>query len=213
MDGSLKHRLIIILSCLGCVFLACSEKSEGTSSGQQAGCSSDHIVRILKFVGCNLIQMLNNINMSLIDHLDYKYRGTKYERDIHFLKTNYLKNGGNLKENYPDSTINTSYVLNKGEEIRICLRDKKNAGIHDVNTMIFVNLHELSHMLDFNYGHKKSFWTKFKFLLCEAVKLGYYTPVDYSKSPTTYCGLTIRSNPYFTNNFKCITSCKNGKCV
>jgi hypothetical protein len=34
-------------------------------------------------------------------------------------------------------------------------------------------------------------------MLENAVADGIYTPVDYSKNPSEYCGLTIDSNPFF----------------
>ena len=38
----------------------------------------------------------------------------------------------------------------------------------------------------------------FKFLLKEAVEMGYYDPIDYSKSPFLYCGkVKVTNNPYY----------------
>lgn len=143
----------------------------------------------------NILARLNEINETLISHLLKKYVNSKYERDLRFLKSNY--NGNVLQEHTPTSTVNTSYVLNKGDEIRLCLRDQRTKQLHSFDILLFVNLHELSHMLDRQYGHNNSFWTGFKFILHEAYELGLYNPVDYSKNPATYCGLTVTSNPFF----------------
>jgi hypothetical protein len=66
-----------------------------------------------------------------------------------------------------------------------------------MNTLIFVDLHELSHLFDFSYGHEKEFWSGFKIILREAVELGLYDPVDYSRHAAKYCGMVINDNPYF----------------
>ena len=42
------------------------------------------------------------------------------------------------------------------------------------------------------------FINNFRFLLKEAVNMGYYYPVDYSKNPFIYCGkVKVTNNPYF----------------
>jgi hypothetical protein len=143
----------------------------------------------------NMLARLNYINSTLIAHLEKKYSSTHGNHDIEFLSNNY--NGDALSEHTPRTTKNTSYVLNKGEAIKICLRDAKTKKFHDFNTIVFVNLHELSHLLDKKYGHNRSFWEGFEFILKEAVTLGLYTPVNYAKNPAVYCGITITTSPLF----------------
>ena len=53
----------------------------------------------------------------------------------------------------------------------------------DENTLAFVAIHELGHVMTESVGHTKEFWQNFKFLLKDAVKLGIYKPVDYKKNP------------------------------
>jgi hypothetical protein len=143
----------------------------------------------------NILARLNYVNTTLIDHLQRKYGGTARAQDIKFLQENY--NGDNMSEHTPRTTTNTSYVLNKGDAIKLCLRDAKTGDFHDFNTLLFVNLHELSHMLDKQYGHLDTFWRGFAFILREAHEIGLYTPIDYSRTPVNYCGLDINSNPYW----------------
>lgn len=156
----------------------------------------------------NILARLNKINIIMIRHLEKKYKKSTWADGVNFLRNNY--NNGILEENFPSGKQNTSYVINKGDEVRICLRDINSGKIHDFNTLVFVNLHELSHMLDKNYGHNASFWTSFKFILCEAVSLGLYNPVDYKKYPVSYCGIKITSNPYFDEKMACPKPCING---
>lgn len=142
----------------------------------------------------DILATLNRINKTVIAHMQKKYANSE-EIDAEFLAENY--NGDVLSEHTPRTTVNTSYVLNKGDLIKLCLRDKETGEFHDMNTLIFVDLHELSHLLDKEYGHNKTFWRGFQTVLKEAVELGLYKPVDYRKTPTKYCGMTIHSNPYF----------------
>lgn len=143
----------------------------------------------------DILAKLNSINQTIIDHMEKKYNGTENEDDIAFLAENY--NGDVLSEHTPKTTFNTSYVLNKGDLIKICLRDPKTKEFHDFQTILFVNLHELSHLLDREYGHNKSFWDSFRSVLKEAVELGVYKPRNYRIHPVKYCGLTITSSPLF----------------
>ena len=138
---------------------------------------------------------LNNINKKLIKHIEKKYGGNKYKDNINSLIKNYDENA--IAENIPFGTINTSYVLNKGDAIRICLRDPFTKKIHDFDTLIFVNLHELSHIFDTGWGHEKEFWAGFKVILENAKEIGVYEPVDFRIYPRRYCGMVINSNPYF----------------
>jgi hypothetical protein len=143
----------------------------------------------------DILAKLNAINKRVIAHMEKKYEGTSLADHVRFMASNY--NGDVLSEHTPRTTRNTSYVLGKGEQIKLCLRDKNTGKFFDMNTLIFVDLHELSHLFDFNYGHESKFWEGFKTILGEAVELGIYNPVDYSQHAAKYCGMTITDNPYF----------------
>lgn len=100
----------------------------------------------------------------------------------------------NITENIPGSTYN-AYSVNKGEELSICIREKKTEKFIDRNTIMFVAIHELSHTMSIDMGHTKEFWDNMKYLLNEASKLGIYTPVNYSQNPVMYCGMKIDNTP------------------
>lgn len=96
------------------------------------------------------------------------------------------------------SSRDTSYSENKGQKIVVCLRDKTKAPEYpliDENTIMFVMLHEMSHLMTETIGHTQEFWSNFKRMLHDAVKLGIYTSVNYAQKPTPYCGMTITDNP------------------
>ena len=67
----------------------------------------------------------------------------------------------------------------------------------DENTLTFVALHELSHLMTPSIGHNSDFWENFKFILTEAISLKLYVPVNYKTKPTAYCGMNITDNPYY----------------
>jgi len=126
------------------------------------------------------------------------YVGKKYpDRD----DVQRLVHGFNPKkvmETLPTSTY-TSYSENKGEKLAFCLNREKEDNDHliDENTLMFVAIHELSHIMTKSIGHKTEFWQNFKFLLEEAKSAGIHTPVDYKKEPKEYCGMKIHDNPYY----------------
>lgn len=93
----------------------------------------------------------------------------------------------------------TAYSENKGEKLAFCLNKERN--IHsdtvELNTLVFVGIHELSHIASVTKGHGDEFWDNFKFLLENAVEAKIYTPVNYKKNNTEYCGMTITDSPIY----------------
>lgn len=107
-------------------------------------------------------------------------------------------NSSKIVETLPTSEF-TAYSENKGRKIAFCLNKEKedNNNLIDENTLMFVAIHEMSHITTDSIGHDKTFWDNFKYLLGEAVKAKLYIPIDYKKEKTDYCGMTISDNPYF----------------
>lgn len=92
----------------------------------------------------------------------------------------------------------TAYSENKGEKLAFCTTTTKGGStLIDENTLTFVALHELSHIMTKSIGHGEEFWKNFKFLIQIAVKHNLYTPVDYGKKAQNYCGMKITDNPYY----------------
>jgi hypothetical protein len=101
----------------------------------------------------------------------------------------------NLCEN-DISADSTSYSENKGERIVVCLRDKSPPyKLTDSNTVTFVLLHEMAHLMTTTIGHTPEFWTNFKNILHDASSIGIYRPENYAKSPVEYCGMQITDSP------------------
>jgi hypothetical protein len=125
------------------------------------------------------------------------YMKQKYPQDdrVQLLVKNF--NPKKIVETLPTSEY-TAYSEGKGAKLAFCLRKHKHEmHLIDINTLTFVSLHELTHLMTKSIGHKKDFWDNFKFMLENAQDNGVYDPVDYSKKPSEYCGLTIDNNPLF----------------
>ena len=102
-----------------------------------------------------------------------------------------------IMETLPTSEL-TAYTENKGEKMAFCVTRKKNGTkLIDENTLTFVAIHELAHVMTKAHHHKEEFWHNFKFLLIQAKQIGVYIPEDYKKAPKSYCGMEITDNPYY----------------
>jgi hypothetical protein len=87
----------------------------------------------------------------------------------------------------------TSYSVNKGEQIIFCLRTKTSDNhIHDMNLIMYVVLHEISHVACPIYdGHGPLFRKIFNFLTLHAIKMGIYKKIEFDKEAQNYCGMQI----------------------
>lgn len=72
------------------------------------------------------------------------------------------------------------YNINKGGEIAICLDN-------DVNSMMYVLIHELAHSTTKEYAHNDEFHENMDILRKFCIKWGLYKPMK----DTEYCGIKI----------------------
>ncbi len=146
---------------------------------------------------------LNGQVIDLMRHLRARYvRGTDGlaypERREATLRLLERYNPDNLAENSPrDPTGDTSYCIDKGAIVAICLRDRGSTEqlIRDSGTLTFVTLHEMAHIAVDVKDHPTEFWSAFRFLLEEAEEMGLYKSPDYAKNPVKYCGVVVNYNP------------------
>ncbi len=82
----------------------------------------------------------------------------------------------------------SSYTISK-QEVALCLRQNQNGSLYDINTLMYVVVHEYAHVMSEGLGHDVEFIKNFAVLLRIAVALKQYIQVDYSKRPVNYCGL------------------------
>ena len=136
----------------------------------------------------NILCAINSKCNLLISHLS-----AKDPNNIKIKRLIQKFNGSNIVE-----SRNETYTLNKGSKIYICIKDKKTSQFYDMNTLMFVTLHEITHIMTDSYGHTESFWKNNKFLMNEAQKIGIYIPINYKKNPVKYCKVTINVNPLYS---------------
>lgn len=106
-----------------------------------------------------------------------------------------------IKEGSPDSK-HSSYAVNKGEQMVFCIRGRDNGKkLVDFNTMMFVALHELAHLMTPAYGpkgeeHTDEFWNNMTYLIKKAIQKKIYKYHPYHIKPVDYCNTTITDTPY-----------------
>ena len=136
----------------------------------------------------DLIAKIKQRIITLIEHMEKTF-GISDER-VANLKNNFRPD--RLKEGV-DTPGYTSYSVNKGEQIVLCLRNKDD--LVDINTMMFVAIHELGHLMTKEIGHVPPFWDNMKFLLEKGIELGIYKKQDFHSNPVDYCGTKITDSP------------------
>jgi hypothetical protein len=136
----------------------------------------------------DLIAKIKQRLITLLEHMERKF-GSDDER-VANLKINFKPN--RLKEGV-ETPGYTSYSINKGEQIVLCLRN--NDKLVDINTMMFVVLHEYAHLASVSIGHTQEFWDNFRWILEEAINIGIYVKQDFNKKSVEYCGMDITSSP------------------
>ena len=89
-----------------------------------------------------------------------------------------------------DHEKSAAYTINKGDEMRLCVN-----GLENMNTSMFVVLHELGHIMSVSYGHNNEFRQNFSYIVHLASGLGIYKPEDFENRPVEYCGTEINTSP------------------
>lgn len=114
------------------------------------------------------------------------------------LRQNFKPDPSRISESTPDAE-HTSYSVNKGESVHLCLRQRQgnNESLVKENVMTFVALHEMAHMITTTIGHGPDFWNNFGWLLKISEEQGIYTYEDFSAHPVSYCGVKITDSPKY----------------
>lgn len=137
----------------------------------------------------NMLGRLNQRLVRLIKKMSVRFPN---DESVKRLKKNFRPE--NVSEGSEKHTY-TSYSVNKGERIVFCLRARDGSErFVPFNVLMYVAIHELAHLMTLEIGHPPVFWENFKRLLKFAIDEGLYEHEDYSKNPTPYCGLMIKSN-------------------
>ncbi len=99
-----------------------------------------------------------------------------------------------IQEKSHDFEHLAAYSVDKGKLIGICTNHK--GEYTDENTMIFVYLHELAHVMSDEYGHDDEFWNNFSYLLEIAISHNLYVYQPFHVQNINYCGENIMFTPY-----------------
>jgi hypothetical protein len=190
MNISFEGLIILIIMILGVYFLYNYYLNEGLIKVKSTIDNQEYTVQIKDDAkeAADLIATIKNKLKTLLEHLEKTYGNSDYR--VEMLKDNYKPD--RLSEGV-DTPGYTSYSINKGEQIVLCLRDKDK--LMDLNTMTFVVLHEFAHLATESIGHTEEFWTNFKWILEESINIGIYTRQDFKAKNVDYCGIKITSSP------------------
>ena len=184
----------LILICIT-IFYAYLENKATDVTYVKIG-NTEYLVRNLpdKEKAAKILSQIRNRLTKLVNYLNTNIDSYKKRKEgIQRMKKNYRPN--NISESSPGNAY-TSYSINKGEKIVFCIRskDSKNTLV-DINTMMFVAIHELAHIMTKSVGHTPEFWDNMKFLLKVGIDIGIYEKQDFNKNPVDYCGTKITDTP------------------
>jgi predicted metal-dependent hydrolase len=102
-----------------------------------------------------------------------------------------------FSESTPDASY-TSYSVNKGEKVYMCLRQRnEKEELVDENVITFVAIHEMAHIGTPEIGHTPAFWNNFGWLLKEAEAMKIYEFTNFAAHPVEYCGIKITDQPTY----------------
>lgn len=158
--------------------------------------NNSYLVRNLpdKLEAANRLAEVRSRILRLMTH--FKQSKTDNQIALDILK-NFDADPTRFSESTPDSSY-TSFTLNKGEKIHVCLRQKNSSqDLVDVNILTFVTLHEVGHIGTREIGHTPLFWNNFAWILKQAEELGIYEFQNFTEQPVPYCGISITDQPKY----------------
>lgn len=107
-----------------------------------------------------------------------------------------------FSESTPDAQY-TSYSVNKGEKVYMCLRQRNDKEeLVEENIILFVALHEMSHVGTASIGHTPEFWNHFAWILEQAEHVKIYEYTDFASHPVEYCGVHITDAPKYKESVR-----------
>jgi hypothetical protein len=206
MDNSIISYLIIILLIIIIVFIAHGKVGKSSLVYVRSDIDGEYYMvreRPDKQKAANLLAKIKQNIFKLTDYLYNKINDPKTSNEERYkinrpyilLLKERIQNVV-IKES-TENTVYTSYTVNKGEQIIFCIRSKdisrtiKSNDMHDLNLMMYVALHEISHVACPEQHHTPLFKRIFRFICEEAINIGMYIRIDYRQNPTEYCGMTI----------------------
>jgi hypothetical protein len=144
-------------------------------------------------------------------HLEAKFPD---KAQVVLLKKNFKPESHRFFESTPDAE-HTSYSVNKGEAVHMCLRQRggQSEELVNENVLMFVALHEMAHMVTPTIGHDAQFWNNFGWLLEKAETLGVYKSTNFREHPVSYCGVKITDMPNYDPKKDTMRKSKDGSFI
>jgi len=177
-----------------------SDKNDSKNAAQIIYTIDQNIQKLISYL--NKKYSDENLDKQLYNNILIKSRKHIFIRNTLKELNNSYKSNTNI-ENFPEKkNVLTSYNVNKGNNIYLCLRKYNNYNFHDDNEIMFVALHELSHNCTHTPGHNKDFWYIFRFLLENAIEINIYHPINYKINKFNYCSTDVTYNPLYDDTLK-----------
>lgn len=147
----------------------------------------------VKAVGilCELRQKIKELINFIEENNSSDEEYTIYKENINLIKNKI--DDVKFKET-PKTSNYTSYSVNKGEELFLCIRSKKTNEIHDINDLLYVAIHEIAHIGCPEIGHTNLFFKINLYLLKKAVEFNLYKYDNYNSNPKEYCGIDLNNS-------------------
>lgn len=111
----------------------------------------------------DMLRILNEAIYDILDNKKWTFVG-----ELETLNRRHLYDEFTMEEGYSSFTENKKRIV-------LCLRDKNN-NIYPFNSLIYVLLHEVAHVINREIHHTKKFQKIFNELLIHSERLGYYNP-------------------------------------
>jgi len=180
----MNKEIIIIIVILAIIYLI-YKRSEVKSI--KSNIDSKKYVVLNKKDANKAADLLAEISQRLIKIQNY----LESNHEDKYIKTTKDRfNPTNISEGSSDSGY-TSYTVNKGEKMIFCIRDKETNDLHDINLMMYVALHEFTHVMCVTVGHNEEFHKNFNYILKVAEDMGMYSKLPIGKQEIKYCGLNL----------------------
>ena len=133
---------------------------------------------------------LARVNDKVIAYISRLYNEADEDKKAMATRIKMRYNPDALSESKIDKNY-TSFTVNKGEHISLCLRTRDTKDeIYDDNLIFYVTLHELGHIASVTEDHSPEFYENFRYLLKKASEWNMWTRVT---KPFDYCGINVKS--------------------
>jgi hypothetical protein len=126
----------------------------------------------------------NNILQEICKDLTYLFKNQKSNNGKFIGSLKPLNNIDKILDNLLIVEDKESFTINK-KVIHLCTKEPKSGNYYDKNTLMYVVLHELSHVLCNEIGHTENFYIINKALLDYTIKHGFYD--DSKPFINNYC--------------------------